>query len=427
MSAGPHRTGLANTARISSENQAGWVLTFSSACHLLGKSEYFIDYKNYSQPRTIQVLNANGPIEAVGEGKVKLYDSHGRSNILQQVLFVPNLSHRSYLSVRQLVKEGGKATLDEDGWKIVFGDVLLFSTDGGIIPFEYTVDINSWHERFGHVSHSSILALRSMVRGLDIASTKVFGDCIGCELGKLHREPFQTSPGRNNQTFYPADNRRRVKLALVHSAISGPTLVLSSGGNRYFITFIDDFSRFCKFFAIPDKRPITVLNAFKIYQQKVETITGLKIRVVRTGGGTEYQNEMTAYLASQGIKHEKDHLLTNGVAARRNRSLMDMIRPMLRAGNLPLQFWGEAARHANYLKNRLPTTALDGMTPFEAWHGHRPDVRDLRRFGSIVYVHQANIGFKKGIYVGFSNAGYRIQASDEDKNILLSKDVIVVE
>ncbi len=372
-------------------------------------------------------MNGGRLIEAVGEGKVKLYDAHGRSNILQQVLFVPNLSQHSYLSVRALVQYGGKATLDQDGWKVVFGDVLLFSKDGGIIPFEYTVDINTWHERFGHVSHSSILALRSMVQGLNIASTKVLRDCKGCELGKIRREPFQSNPGRNNQTFYPADDRRRIKLALVHSAISGPTLVLSTGRNRYFITFIDDLSRYGHFYALPDKRPITILNAFKIYQHKVEKKTGLKIRVLRTGGGTEYQNELTAYLSNQGIKHEKDHLLTNGIAARRNRSLMDMVRPMLQAGNLPHQLWGEAARAANYLKNRLPTTALDGMTPFEAWHGHKPNVRDVRQFGSTAYVHEASIGFRKGIFVGNSKKGYRILVSDEMNGLVVSNIVMVVE
>jgi hypothetical protein len=134
---------VANTASRSDENPTGWVLTFSSAYHLLGNRKHFIDYEDYSHPRTIHVLNATGPIKAVGEGQVGLYDAHGRSNILQLVLFVPNLFQRSYLSVRQLVQHGEKVTFDQDGWKVVFGDVLLFSSDGGIIPFEYTADINA--------------------------------------------------------------------------------------------------------------------------------------------------------------------------------------------------------------------------------------------------------------------------------------------
>ena len=417
---------VANKSRPSGENSTGWVLTFSSSYHLLGNPTYFIEYKEYSHPRTIEVTNGTQRIEAIGEGKVRLRDAHGRSNILQQVLFVPTLARHSYLSVRALVQCGAKATLDQDGWKLVFGEVLLFSKDGGVIPFENHVDINSWHQRFGHVSHSSILALRSMVQGLKITSTKALKPCNGCERGKIYREPFQSNSGQNNPAFYPADDRRRIKLMLVHSAVSGPATVVSIGGNRYFITFIDDLSRYCKLYCLPDKKPRTILNAFKIYQHAVEKKTGLKIRVLRTGGGTEYQNEMTAYVSSQGIKHETDRLLTNGVAARRNRSLMDMIRPMLQTGNLPHSLWGEAAAAASYLKNRLPTTALEGITPFEAWHECKPDVGHIRKFGSTAYVLEANIGFKKGIFTGNSKTGYRIVINENNKPII-SNDVIVVE
>src|SRR5436190_22185568 len=95
---------VVNTTSSSRENSTGWMLTFSSAYHLLENPRYFIDYKPYRHPRKIEVMNGNRHIEAVGEGKARLYDSHGRSNILQQVLFVPNLSQHSYLSFRALVQ-----------------------------------------------------------------------------------------------------------------------------------------------------------------------------------------------------------------------------------------------------------------------------------------------------------------------------------
>ena len=55
---------------------------------------------------------------------------------------------------------------------------------------------------------------------------------------------------------------------------------------------------------------------------------------------------------------------------------------MLHRVGYPLELWGEAALTACYIANRLPTSALDsGMTPFEAWHGYKPDVSHLRRWG----------------------------------------------
>jgi hypothetical protein len=106
---------------------------------------------------------------------------------------------------------------------------------------------------------------------------------------------------------------------------------------------------------------------------------------------------------------------------------MDMVRPMLQAENLPHSLWGEAVRAANYLKNRLPTVALDGMTPFEAWHGHKPNVSDVRKFGSTAYVHETSIGFRKGIFVGNSKKGYRILLPDEKDKLVVSNAVMIVE
>lgn len=64
----------------------------------------------------------------------------------------------------------------------------------------------------------------------------------------------------------------------------------------------------------------------------------------------------------------------NGVAERRNRTLMDMVRSMLKDKKMPDKFWAEATFTAAYLQNRLPTKALNHMTPLEAWNGHKPSV-----------------------------------------------------
>ena len=57
------------------------------------------------------------------------------------------------------------------------------------------------------------------------------------------------------------------------------------------------------------------------------------------------------------------------------------------ASGLPKFLWGEAIKHAVYLKNRTSTKALDGKTPFEAFHGTRPNLYGLPEFGCKVWVH----------------------------------------
>ncbi|KAL4383581.1 hypothetical protein GQ457_15G010250 [Hibiscus cannabinus] len=73
----------------------------------------------------------------------------------------------------------------------------------------------------------------------------------------------------------------------------------------------------------------------------------------------------------------------NGVAERKNRSILNMARSMPKAKNMPKEFWAEAV----YLSNRSPTKNVDNVTPQEAWSGRKPSVRHIRVFGSIAYAH----------------------------------------
>ena len=60
---------------------------------------------------------------------------------------------------------------------------------------------------------------------------------------------------------------------------------------------------------------------------------------------------------------------------------------MLHAAGLPYKFWGDAVLTAVYLRNRLPTRALNGVTPYEAWRGDKPDLSHLKVWGCLAYVH----------------------------------------
>ena len=72
----------------------------------------------------------------------------------------------------------------------------------------------------------------------------------------------------------------------------------------------------------------------------------------------------------------------NGVDKRKNRSLKEMTTYLLQAKNLPPSLWEEAVNYASYIHNRVPHKSVVGATPFEALHGHKPNVSHLRVFGS---------------------------------------------
>ena len=77
----------------------------------------------------------------------------------------------------------------------------------------------------------------------------------------------------------------------------------------------------------------------------------------------------------------------NGVAERKNRSIVEAAKAMIHDQSLPLHLWAEASKTAVYVQNRSPHKILGNMTPEEAFIGKKPDLSNLRIFGCPVYVH----------------------------------------
>jgi len=133
--------------------------------------------------------------------------------------------------------------------------------------------------------------------------------------------------------------------------------VKSHGSSRYFVTFIDDKTRWCEIYFLKQKSE--VIEKFKEYMQLVENQTGRKIKTLRTDNGKEYvNNEFSTFLKEKGIKHELTNDYTpeqNGVAERKNRTLVEMGRCMMLQSGLPPSFWAESILTANHVRNRVPS------------------------------------------------------------------------
>ena len=63
---------------------------------------------------------------------------------------------------------------------------------------------------------------------------------------------------------------------------------------------------------------------------------------------------------------------------------------MLHASQLLKFLWGEAVKHAVYLKNRTSTKSLNGKTPYEVYFGKKPNITNLHEFGCKVWVHDTS-------------------------------------
>ncbi|XP_052726845.1 uncharacterized protein LOC128194777 [Vigna angularis] len=179
------------------------------------------------------------------------------------------------------------------------------------------------------------------------------------------------------------------KLEVIYSDVCGPIQVETLGSSRYFLLFIDDWTGKCWVYLL--KRKGEVLHMFQKFKNVVERERKKKLKVLRTDGGGEYTStDFKYYCEREGIVHEVTPPYTlqhNGAAERKNRTILNMVRRMLKSKGMPSFLWGEVVLIATYILNLSPTKRLDGITPKEAWTGVKPDVKYLKIFGSLCYRH----------------------------------------
>ena len=146
-----------------------------------------------------------------------------------------------------------------------------------------------------------------------------------------------------------------------------------------------------------------------------------KVKSIWSDNGGEYAtNEFKNFCVGGGIKQESlipHNPQQNGVAERKNRSIVGAMRVMLHDQVLPLHLWAEACNTTVYVQNYNPHQILEMETSEEAYSDKRPDVGHFRIFESSVYFHVTKDAQKKlkpktelGIFVGYIDTphNYRV-------------------
>ncbi|KAK3876705.1 hypothetical protein Pcinc_018517 [Petrolisthes cinctipes] len=279
--------------------------------------------------------------------------------------------------------------------------------------------------RYGHlgIDNLKILVRDDLVDGLNFDVNKELEFCEACVKGKSKKSPFPCNKVKPD----------REPLELIHSDVCGKINEKSLSNGEYFVTFIDDATRYVWVYILKGKHE--VFAKFKEWKKCVENQMGRKIKILRTDNGGEYKsNDFEQYLIGEGIRHEYTIPKTpeqNGVSERMNRTLVEQIRAMLIDSGLPHRFWAEALSTACYLKNRSPARALKGKTPCQALMGKKPTVHHLRVLGCVCYAHvpkderrKLDPKSVKCIFLGYGSEvkGYRL-FDLEKKRILNSRDV----
>ncbi|GJT47870.1 putative ribonuclease H-like domain-containing protein [Tanacetum coccineum] len=262
---------------------------------------------------------------------------------------------------------------------------------------------NTWHRRLGHINFKIMnkLVKGNLVKGLP---SKIFANdhsCVACQKGKQHKASYKTK--LVNSISKPSH--------MLHMDLFGPTNVKSLMKNSYCLVITDDFSRFSWVFFFTTKDE--TCGILKTFITGIENQLDHKVKVIRCDNGTEFKNRiMNQFCEIKGIKREFSVARTpqqNGVAERKNRTLIEATRTMLVDSMLPTTFWAEAVNIVCYVLNRVLVIKPYNKTPYELIHGRSPLIDFMKPFGCPVTIlntrdHLGNFNGKadKGYFVGYS-------------------------
>ncbi|GAU15782.1 hypothetical protein TSUD_235980 [Trifolium subterraneum] len=225
-----------------------WYLDSGCSTHMTGRRDWFSSF-DHSHRNKVKFAN-DSTLNAEGVGVVCIRSKNGDQAFINDVLYIP------------------ATAIERDDW--------------------------TWHYRFGHLNFRDLnmMSNRSMVSGLP--KIQVPNEvCEDCVQSKQHRDSFNKE----------VKSRTKNVLEVIYSDVCGPMQVDSTGGNRYFVSFVDDHSR--KLLTYLIKRKSEVFDVFKKFKAMAEKQSDHKLKVLKTDGGGEYvSNAFSEYCEVEGIVHE---------------------------------------------------------------------------------------------------------------------------
>ncbi|GJV57779.1 putative ribonuclease H-like domain-containing protein [Tanacetum coccineum] len=260
-----------------------------------------------------------------------------------------------------------------------------------------------WHKRLGHINFKNInkLVKDNLVRGLPTKRFENDQTRVACLKRKQHRASCKSK----------VLNLITKPLFMLHMDLFGPTFVSSLMHKKYCLVVTNDYSTFTWVFFLTtmDKTSEILKNFIK----EIEKLVDKKVKIIRSNNGTEFKNKvLDDFCIEKGIKREYSVARTpqqNGVAERRNMTLIKAARTMLADSKLPTTFWAEVVSTAYYVQNRVLVVKPHNMTPYELFRGFKPALNFMRPFGCHVTILNTldNLGkfdgkSDEGFFVGYS-------------------------
>ncbi|KAJ9549072.1 hypothetical protein OSB04_021615 [Centaurea solstitialis] len=423
------------------EEEDLWHVDSGCSRHMTGNATHLEDFRRFNGGYVAFGDNPKGG-KISGKGKVTK-----RCLTLEEVYYVEQLRY-NLLSVSQVCDKKHSILFNEDEcivlspeFKIVDQSMILLRTPRR--DNVYCLDLNKastipslrcliskasksesslWHRRMCHMNFKNMntLVKLNLVRGLPMKEFVWEENCVACLKGKQHKSSHKSKE----------INTISAPLQLLHMDLFGPTNVMSIGKKSYCLVIIDDYSRFTWVFFLRTKDETSGL--IKSFVKRVENQTNLKVKVIRSDNGTEFKNaDLNSFCDEKGIEKQYSAPRTpqqNGVAERRNRTLIEAARTMLADSKLPITFWAEAVNTACYVQNRVLVKSK-GKTPYELFKKKKPYIGFLIPFGCPCTLLDTKSQLGKfdsksvdGFFVGYSTQSKAVRVFNSSSRIIEESD-----
>ena len=396
-----------------------WYLDTGANNHLTADLSHLnLNAEHYTGSDQVRIGNGQGLyIHHIGSS---ILCSATHEFFLKNILHVPHISH-NLISVQRFAKDNNVFFEFHPSFfcvKDLFSGATLLKgpSKDGLYPLHSLpqikprallgerVSTTQWHARLGHPSLRIVRQVFSK-HHLAVSTNNFPRVCHACQLGKSHRLPFYLSPSRSQ---FPLD--------LLFTDVWGPAPQLSNNGNRFYVCFINDFSKFIWLFPIASKSD--VYNVFLQFQKFVERYFTRKIKSVQSDWGGEFRN-LNKFFSSLGISHRRSCPHThqqNGSVERKHRHIVETGLTLLANASVPFSYWDEAFLTSTYLINCLPSLVTKNKSPLEILYHKTPDYNFLKTFGCACWphlrpynTHKFDFRSKRCVFLGYSlhHKGYK--------------------
>ena len=260
------------------------------------------------------------------------------------VRFLRDSFYIQELRSQRMIGKGGR----RDGLYVLDSTTLVAASTTLI----NSVSVQTWHNCLGHLSFKRLESLKDQLI-CDVSTLNKAGPCYVCPLAKQRRLSFVS---HHHMSALPFD--------IIHCDIWGPHHVASYSGFRFFLTLVDDCTRFTWVFLLKHKSDaMTVLPRFfaMVHRQ-----FDAGIKMLRSDNAPELK--MAELCADQGVLHQfscVEHPQQNSVVERKHQHLLNVARSLYFQSRVPIEFWSDCVLTATYLINRTPSPLIQHETPYQ--------------------------------------------------------------